>query len=76
MNKWLKLFVSQSLHFRIIVLSASWDCMRNKWNEICKALRINLDTWKDQIPVVIIIVIAVEYFPDVAHAEGMVWLSL
>lgn len=49
LNKLLKLFMSQSLHFRIIVLSASWDCMRNKWNETCKALRINLDTWKDQI---------------------------
>ena len=44
--------------------------MRNKRNEMCKALRIDLDTWKDSIDILVIIitiVIVVEYFLDVAH---------
>lgn len=56
---------------RIIVVSASWDYIKNTFNKTCKALRVN--TWKDKMLAVIIIVIDVEYFLDVAHVESMVW---
>lgn len=74
LSKLLKLLVSQFIHFRMkrIIVSASWDCMRNKWNETCKALRISPDTRKKtkELLLIITIVTAVEYSPDVVHAEG------